>query len=584
MAELKFSEYINKSPTLVKKPSMKDVKVAFLSNFTITGLAETFKVLCYEHGIFIDCYTAPYNQYQQEILNKSSQLYKFNPDIIFILLDGEQLFSDFYYFPYRMSEEQRKQFIENQFKEIKNLISILKENTNAKIVINSFLVPHYSSRGIIENKQKNGIRSSIQALNSMLESLSHKNLQLFVFDTSIFCSKIGYENLVDKRLYYYADMKIAPKALVKLANEYLAYIIPLASMTKKCIVLDLDNTIWGGIIGEDGIANIKLGPEKDGKPYFGFQKRLLELHERGIILAINSRNNYKEAIDAIKNHKYMVLKEEHFASIKINWEDKATNIREIAKEVNIGLESMVYIDDDVRNREMIKELIPEVFVVEMPNDYAMYPEVIENLKMFNTFNITSEDLNRGKMYLSQKKREQLKSKVQDLNSFIKMLGIEIDISKANNFTIPRIAQLTQRTNQFNLTTNRYSEEDIKKLASDGNHLVYGVNVKDKFGDNGLTGTFIINKKFKEKWVIDTFLLSCRVLGRDIEKAMLNELISMAHKEGVKELIGKYFPTQKNMQTAKFYAENGFKHLDENTFLCENPSPTENIDAISVILN
>ncbi|MCK4521210.1 MAG: HAD family hydrolase [Nanoarchaeota archaeon] len=551
--ENNLSYYINESKKLIKKKSMKDVKLAFLSNFTINGLAETMKVLCFEQRIYAETYAVPYNQYAQEILNKSSKLYDFNSDIIFILLDSEQLLDSMY----KMDEKQREKYTKEKFDELRGLINILKENTNAKIVFNTLLVPLYSSRGIIENKQKFGLKKSIHRFNEMFESLSIDDSQLFIFDFNSFCSKMGYENLVDRKMYYLGDMRISPMALVNIGIEYMAYIFPLTSSTKKCVILDLDNTLWGGILGEEGTENIKLGPEKDGKPFLDFQKRLLELFERGIILAINSKNNYNDVIEVMKKHKYMLLKENNFACIKINWKDKVTNTREIAKELNIGLDSLVFLDDDKTNRELIKKFIPEVMVVDLPEDPSLYPKVIEDLKVFNTFTITGEDLNRGKMYVSQKKRGELKLKVKDLESFLKQLGIKVNISSAKKSNISRIAQLTQKTNQFNLTTRRYQDADIKKFSESKEYIVKCIDVEDKFGDYGITGIAIV-KKNKEDWLVDSFLLSCRILGKEIEKVFLGFIIEEAKKEGIKKLIGEFISTKKNSLAKDFYKSNKFE--------------------------
>ena len=562
---MELSEYIIRSKKLVKDSSMKDVRIAFLSNFTITGIAEIMKSLCFEYGIYAECYTSLYNQYAQDILNKSSELYNFKPDVIFILLDIENLFGDNYYFYYRMNVQQRNDFIQENFDEIKGLIRILEENTNAKIIVNNLLVPNYSSRGIIENKQEFGIKKGVCHFNDMLELLSINNSKLFIFDMNLFCSRIGYEFVYDQKMSYLGDMKISPSGLVKLSSKYMGYIIPLMSITKKCIVLDLDNTLWGGIVGEEGIENIKLGPEKEGKPFMDFQKRLLELFERGVILAINSKNNYEDAIEVIKNHKYMILKEHHFASMKINWQDKITNIKEIAKELDIGLDSLVFIDDDKTNREFVREFLPEVLVLDIPEDHCFYPSIIENLVVFNLFNITDDDLNRGRMYADQNKREQFKVEITDVESFLKQLKIKVNIIKVGKMTIPRVAQLTQKTNQFNLTTKRYQEENIQNFLESGDYVIKCINVNDRFGDYGITGVIIVRKHDDEGyWNIDTFLLSCRILGKNIEFSLMQNLIDDAKKAGIKKIHGKFVSTKKNKPAENFLEECGFiLNKDEN---------------------
>lgn len=558
---MNLNEYINKSKNIANmknKEGLSRIKAAFLANFTIIGLPETIKALCYEKGIDAECYNAPYNQYAQEILNKASGLYKFSPNIIFILLDADKLLGDLMYFPYRLQSQEREAIIEERLKELKALISVLKENTTAKIVINSILQPIYTSRGIIENKQQFGLIKSIRHFNDRMENFVENDSQIFIFDMNTFCLKIGYDVLKDNKLAYLGDIKISPSGLVKIAQEYIPYIIPLASKTKKCIVLDLDNTLWGGIIGEDGIQNIRLGPDKEGMPYLDFQKRILELSERGIILAINSKNNHEDAIEVIRKHRHMLLKEEHFACIKINWQDKATNLKEIAKELNIGLDSIVFIDDDKTNRELVRNIVPEVTVVDLPDDPANYASCIENLRLFDMFSITKDDLNRGKSYLEERKREELKSEAPDFKSFLKKLEIKINVMNIDDSLIPRIAQLTQKTNQFNMTTRRYQEEDIKKMSEAENMMIKCIDIKDRFGEYGITGAIVIKKDDISTWNIDSFLMSCRILGKNIEHYFMKYLVNEAKKQGITRITGTFIQTEKNKPAESFYNDFGFR--------------------------
>jgi FkbH-like protein len=327
-------------------------------------------------------------------------------------------------------------------------------------------------------------------------------------------------------------------------------------------VLDLDNTLWGGIIGEDGFDNIRLGDNPVGRSFVEFQKRLLALNKRGIILAINSKNNFDDAIEVIQKHPNMILKEENFACVKINWNDKVVNLQEIAKELNIGLDSIVFFDDDPINQEYVKESLPGVLVVDLPKDSSQYPQIITEMKEFDVLKITEEDTKRSDMYLGQKKRKELENKVGDFNEFLKQMNIEVNVEKANSFSIPRISQLTLKTNQFNLTTKRYQEEEVSKFSSSSDKIVECVKVSDKFGDNGITGVYIIDKKNDDEWIIDTFLLSCRIMGRGVEDTMLSQIIKKAKSEGVKTVKGKFISTNKNKPAENFYSKHGFKKNDE----------------------
>ena len=550
-------KYFSGTKNLEKKSSMKEVKLAFLSNFTVDALPDIMKKMCSEKNLHLETYLPPYSQYAQEILNDSSGLYSFSSDIIFILLDVENLFGDLFYFPYRRDAKKREEEIQEKLNEIGGLIRLLKSKTSAKIVFNSLLIPSYSSKGILENKQDNGIRKLVQDFNRTLITFSKEDSQFFVFDFNIFCMKIGLDKLIDQKFSYLADMKISPPALIDLSKEYMGYIYPFMALTKKCIVLDLDNTLWGGVIGESNLGSINLGPEKEGKPFFDFQKRLLELFERGILLAINSKNNYEDAMHVLKNHPYMILKEDHFASMRINWKDKATNMLEIAEELNIGLDSLVFIDDSPTERALIKEMLPEVAVIELPNDPSLYTKTLEEQTLFNTFSTTAEDLKRGEMYITQRKRAELQLSIQNLESFLEQLKIKTTIGEVQEMQVPRISQLTKKTNQFNVTTKRYSEEEITAFMDSPDHIIKFLQVEDKFGDYGITGVVVLKNLNEDEWVIDTLLLSCRILGKNVELALMREIVNTLREKGAKKIRAKFIPTPKNAPAKEFFSECGF---------------------------
>lgn len=536
-------------------------KIALLSSFTFSGMGKALKEACGQINVGAQIYIAGYNQYVQEILDKKSGLYSFNPDLVVLFIDAKTLLGDLNFLPYRLSDEERKSWVVSQVDQMSRLVTSLSEKTAANIIFHNFEVPIYSPLGILENKQEFGIIESIGELNRCLRANYKKSNRVFLFDYDAFCARVGKENIFDPKMYYLGDIKLAVKHLPALAREYLSYIKPMLSKSKKCIVLDLDNTLWGGVVGEEGIEGIKLGPTPEGRPFWEFQKHLLALRERGILLAINSKNNSEDALKAIREHPYMVLKEEYFSAARINWTDKATNMKEIAKDLNIGMDSFVFIDDDKLNREMIKELLPEVQVVDLPDDSALYSWELSNINDFNLIQLTEEDKKRGEMYALEKKRDQLRSSVGDFDEFIRSLDLRISVLDANKFTIPRISQLTKKTNQFNLTTTRYEEKQIEEFAVSKNHIVKCYQVADKFGDYGITGVAIIKKKEKN-WHVGTFLLSCRVLGKRVEFAVMSNLIETAKKNNIEMIFAEFIPTGKNKPAKNFYDDCGFTILDK----------------------
>jgi len=558
MEEKKLSYYLEKSRNITTEKYDKKLKIAILNSFTINGLEESLRVRCADEKIQSISYVGGYNQYMQEILDEKSDLYSFEPEITFLILDVRSIFGENYFFSYDITAQKRKEFVKNKTNEITDLIRSFLKKSNSKVVITNLSVPTYTSFGILETKYEYGFHDMICDFNSILSSNLRDESGVYVYDFDQFVKKYGERNVFDYRKYFFGDIKISLDHIPLLAYDLMGYIKPMTGKNRKCIVLDLDNTLWGGIVGEDGFDGISLGPTYPGNPFVEFQRLLLALWKRGIILAINSRNNPDDALQVIKEHPYMILKEEHFACIRINWNDKATNLKEIGKELNIGLNSIVYFDDDPVNRELIKSTLPEVLTVDFPNDPSLYPQSLTELNDFNVLQITEEDFKRGQMYTQQKSRTELENNVSNIDDFLKRLEIKVTIKKANDFTIPRISQLTLKTNQFNLTTKRYQEEDIRKFANSSNKIVGCAQVEDKFGDNGITSVFIINKDNSLEWSIDTFLLSCRVMGRKVEDAILSTILQKAKDSGVQKINGNYIPTKKNMPCEKFLADNGFK--------------------------
>ena len=393
--EPKLSYFINKSNEIIKETLDKKIRMGILSSFSINGLEETMRVKSAEKNIDCSTYVGGYNQYNQDILNPESGLHKFSPELTFLFIDTRQILGDLFYFPYSVTASERKIFVEKKFNEIKNLIDTFTSEIKSKLVVSNFAIPVYSPYGIFETKSEYGFHQMIEDLNRKLIDTFANSNSVYIFDFNGFVSRYGEDNIFDYKQFFFGDMKISLDYIPLIANELMGYVIGVLGLSKKCIVLDLDNTLWGGIIGEDGLNGIKLGPEPPGNSYLEFQQILLSLYQRGIILAINSKNNYDDAIKVIKEHPYMILREEHFASMRINWNDKVSNIKEIANELNINVDSMVFFDDDQVNREFMKTSLPQVLTVDLPKDSSLYVQTIKKMNDFDVLNITNEDARRG---------------------------------------------------------------------------------------------------------------------------------------------------------------------------------------------
>ena len=477
-----------------------------------------------------------------------------------MILDIRSLLGDYFYFPYSISSAERKLLVKEKINELENLILQFKNNSSSTLVITNFNIPSYSPNGIIETKSEFGFHEMIHEINESLRNIVKNQNSIYVYDFNQFVSKYGEKNIFDYRQFHLGSIQIAFNYIPYFAYELMSYVKTMLGVSRKCIVLDLDNTLWGGIVGEDGFDGIELDQTSNGKAFVEFQKQLLSLWQQGIILAINSKNNFDDAMKVIREHPDMILREKHFASIQINWDDKAQNIKQIAEEINIGLNSIVFFDDDKLNQERIKQEFPEVLTVDMPNDPSQYSSILTNLNDFNALQRTEEDTKRGVMYAQQRQRKQFENTVSNLDQFLKQMDIKVKIKQSNGFLIPRISQLTLKTNQFNLTTRRYQEEEIRKFSKDENFEVGCAQVLDKFGDNGITGAYIV-KKNETNWILDTFLLSCRVMGRGVEDAMLSHILKDAKNNGIEEFKAEFIPTLKNKPAENFLSDFGFRKHD-----------------------
>jgi len=383
------------------------------------------------------------------------------------------------------------------------------------------------------------------------------NSNVKIIDIRDFYRVFSEDQLIDWKYYFLSQIPVNPKLVSQFIKWFSRRLEILAMKRKKCIVFDLDNTIWYGILGEDSPDGIKMGGDYPGNAYRFFQTYLLELSRIGIILAVCSKNNEVDVFAVWENHPDMVLRKDSFSAYRINWNNKADNIREIALELNISLDSMVFIDDNPAERELIKQTLPEVSVPEFPVQPYLYPVFIEQLTddYFSAYTLTQEDLTKTRQYKENAERMQHKKQFVDMDAYIKSLEIKLIIEKYNEFNKARFAQMTQKTNQFNLTTKRYVETEIQSFADNGG-LVYGLRVKDKFGDNGLTGLMIILID-KQTAYIDTLLLSCRILGKGIENIFVKFVLLKLKKEGITHVKAVYIKTLKNVQVEKFYDNIGF---------------------------
>ena len=538
------------------------LNIAVLRNIMLEPIEPYLRYLAYEIGFNAHIRFGEYDNIFQEAMGEHNNLLYEETDciLIFMKLDtfSWDLSRNFAALSSIKIESESNRVKEN----IESVLSGIRKKTNAMILWHGFELPPYPALGILDSQNSNGQHALINHLNEYLRDRLRDQRNAYFVDLNLCVARLGANRFYDPRYWHIGRAPFSREALHEIALENFRYIRPLKGKNKKCLALDCDNTLWGGIIGEDGLAGIKLGKTYPGSAYYEFQQEILNLYNRGIILALCSKNNEDDVREVFRKHPDMVLKEEHIATAQINWGDKAANLRQIALDLNIALDSFVFMDDSEFEVNLIRQVLPEVEVIHLPKNKAVeYRDILVSCGLFDTLTLSEEDKKRGAMYKAEATRKKLQTEITDMDTYYRSLEMELEIRFPNDFSIPRVAQLTQKTNQFNLTTRRYSESDIKDLINSGESDVIYLRLKDKFGDSGIIGTCILKYK-DEKTVFDTFLLSCRVLGRGVEDAFLIQALKLAKKRGCKTAIGEYYATRKNAQVEKFYSKQGFDEMNE----------------------
>jgi FkbH-like protein len=547
-----------------KKPALR---IALLAGSNLDLLEKPLTSRLLEKEFAATIWNPGFNQYRQAILDPSSGLYEEKAEAILLFLAAADLFAGCLANPYGYSMAEIPAIVEAARADVAALVRTIAERLpSATVLLNTLIVADLG--GTYHGLEYNSgfsFRQIVATYNACLRELARGSSNVVVVDVEALVMETGAERWYDPRLWYLGRIPLSAQAHGLLASEYANIIAARWGSVRKCIVLDLDNTLWGGVIGEDGMTGIQLGHEGIGLAFVDFQRELLNLRQKGILLAICSKNNPEDAYEAIRKHPAMVLREEHFAAIEINWNDKADNIREIARRLNIGVDSLVFIDDSPVERKRVREAIKEVAVPEWPNDPCESTRALGRVagEYFLKFDISEEDSRRGEMYHSQAERERLAENAGNLDDFFRSLQMKITIGRADHETLPRVTELTQKTNQFNLTTRRYTESELATITADEGRRVYWLNLEDRFGPNGIVGVLIFRRESNEQWLIDTFLLSCRVIGRTVEEALLGYALRELRELGATELTGEYIPTGKNGMVANLYGKLGFALTDSN---------------------
>lgn len=543
--------------------NLRPLKIAFLSSFTLNLLEAKLIVEGAAKGFVIDCYFAPFNHFEQEAIPPDSNLYAFQPDLIVLSFGHDDL--PILQRLLSSNQKQRVESISSIKGRLEQLVHAIRKQSQAPLLLWNFPQRKISASGLAEPTSSISETSFIESLNQEISQIAQHHNAVHLFDIQRISAEVGLKSFYDTRLQFLARIPFSAKGQAAIAQSLIRYASAIKSAPKKCLVLDLDNTLWGGIIGEDGMAGIQLGQDYPGSAFVSFQRYLLSLKDRGILLAIASKNNYNDATEVFEKHPDVGLALEDFADTQINWDDKATSLKNIATNLNIGIDSLVFFDDNPAEREWVRSQLPALCVLNFPASPDAFPDSIEDSGVFDRLTLTSEDLQRSGFYQAEKKRQEFKGKVEGVEDFLRGLQtkIQLEVLAPESSSFARSVQLLERTNQFNLTTRRHSEADLTALLNHG-ACALAMRVSDRFGEHGIVGLALAMPEKDDGWRIDTFLLSCRVMGRKIESSLLSALIDQIAKQGsVKKVIGEFIQSKKNKPVENFYLEHHFSQIDDS---------------------
>ncbi len=540
---------------------LKEYKIAILGDCSTQHLATALKGYGYQEGYHLNIFDSDYNQIDSQIMDDTSELYQHQPDAVLLYMSSEKLYENFC----ETGAEQRENFADLTIEKIKNAWQNLSSKIKTNILQFNFIEIDDRTFGNYANKTPNSFIYQLRKLNYQLMELASNTKNAFLIDLSTIQNIYGRETVHDDKLYYIAKMPLSTNILPEVSQQVLEVIKALNGKFKKCAILDLDNTLWGGVIGDDGLKSIQIGELGLGHAFSEFQMWLKELKNRGIILAVCSKNNENIAKEPFEKHPDMILKLDDISMFVANWEDKATNIKYIQETINIGMDSIVFIDDNPFERNLVKGMIPDITVPELPEDPAMYLSYLKSLNLFETASYSENDKDRTKQYQAEVGRTTMQSNFQNFDDYLKSLEMQATVHPFEEFEFPRISQLTQRSNQFNLRTIRYTEAEIEQIAKDEKYLTLSFSLKDKFGDYGLISVVIMEKQDEKTLFLDTWLMSCRVLKRGMEEFIINQVIETAKANGFSKVVGEYIQTPKNAMVQKIYAKLGFTDLGDGKF-------------------
>lgn len=539
---------------------LKPVNVAVLSTFTADLLRPYLVVEGAARGLLVSPYFAPFNQLEQQVLDSASPLYESKPDVVVIATRIEEIAPSLVTRFVALSPTDVDSELADIEARVQSLVEGLRRFTTATVLVFNYASPAFLALGLADTSLEPSQASVVQRANEYVAEICRKFSGVYVFDYSRLVYEFGLRRWYDPKLWYLGRIPFGAEAQLETGRQLARYLRAICFPPCKCLVVDLDNTLWGGVLGEEGLGGIALGEDYPGNVYKDFQRRLLSLRDRGVLLAIASKNNEADVVEVFQKHSDCVLKMENFAATQIHWQDKVMSLTAIAEELNIGTDALAFFDDSPVEREWIRLQMPEVSVIEVPESPLDFSRALSESGAFDHLAIAVEDRLRAKMYQKEQERKQLKAQSVSLEGFLEQLNMAATVGYVNTETLPRVTQLLAKTNQFNLTTRRHTSSEIEAMMESG-AVALRLRVTDRFGDNGLVGVAITIPGESEQWAIDTFLLSCRVIGRRVESVLLSILSRIVRERGGRVLLGEYIPTAKNSPASEFYPAHCFEPID-----------------------
>ncbi|MGF7182416.1 HAD-IIIC family phosphatase [Tunturiibacter psychrotolerans] len=542
---------------LLTQPNLVPTRIAILGGSTTSEVTSMLELFLLAEGIQPTFYEAGYNRYAEDILFENPELWNFKPDVIFIYTTWHNVSQ----FPELMETEEEVELrIRREMARFESLWEKIHSELGALIIQNNFDLPRLRPLGNLETFESSGRLNFLMRLNAEFATYARRHSRFLINDILYLSAQVGLDAWHSHTYWYNFHMAVSPTATVALAQNVAAIVKSVYGRSKKCLVLDLDNTLWGGVVGDDGVQNLILGHDHPvGEAFLDFQRYVKDLQRRGVILAVCSKNDIENAKEGF-SHPDSILKLDDFSAFKANWSSKSENIREIAAELNIGLDSIVFIDDNPAERAQVADQLPEVASPDVGSSVARFAEILESERYFEVHKVVRDDLNRSAYYNSNAQRSAYQADFRDHGEFLESLGMTAEIAPFSTMYFERITQLINKTNQFNLTTRRYTCAEVMAIAQDRTFVTLYGRLADRFGDNGLVSV-LIGRAVKETLELDLWLMSCRVLGREMELTMFDALVEQCQARKIRRIVGIYIPSRKNIMVAGHYMNLGFTKVE-----------------------